>query len=73
MSVSLHDEMSARHLAKKALELGDGHIDILINNAATLRFGMTHETTESTFDEVFGLNVKVPYYLVAELAPMMAK
>lgn len=73
VSVNLHDEMSARLLAKKALDLGDGHVDILINNAATFHFSMTHETTESNFDGVFGVNVKVPYFLVAELAPLMAK
>jgi NAD(P)-dependent dehydrogenase (short-subunit alcohol dehydrogenase family) len=33
----------------------------------------THETTEETFDKVYSLNLKVPYFLVAELAPLMAK
>ncbi|WAH36049.1 SDR family NAD(P)-dependent oxidoreductase [Alicyclobacillus dauci] len=74
VSTNLHDEMSARLLAKTALELGEGHVDILINNAATFPpFGMTHDITESTFEGTFGVNVKVPYFLVAELAPLMAK
>src|SRR5213594_4420423 len=29
--------------------------------------------TEKMFDRVYSLNVKVPYFLVAELAPIMAK
>jgi NAD(P)-dependent dehydrogenase (short-subunit alcohol dehydrogenase family) len=29
--------------------------------------------TEETFDSVYSLNVKAPYFLVAELAPLMAK
>jgi NAD(P)-dependent dehydrogenase (short-subunit alcohol dehydrogenase family) len=29
--------------------------------------------TEEQFDRVFSLNVKVPSFLVAELAPLMAK
>ena len=29
--------------------------------------------TEEVFDSVYSLNVKVPYFLVAELAPLMAK
>jgi NAD(P)-dependent dehydrogenase (short-subunit alcohol dehydrogenase family) len=33
----------------------------------------THETTEEVFESVYSLNVKVPYFLVAELAPLMAK
>ena len=28
--------------------------------------------TEEQFDRVFSINVKVPYFLVAELAPLMA-
>jgi len=60
-------------VAKKAIELGNGHVDILINNAGIYPFGPTHEMTEELFESVYSLNVKVPYFLVAELAPLMAK
>src|SRR5689334_6519969 len=69
----LRDGASARNVAKRAIELGDGHVDILINNAGIYPFGVTHETSEESFDKVYSLNVKVPYFLVAELAPLMAK
>lgn len=69
----LRDAASAREVAKRAIELGDGHVDILINNAGIYPFGPTHEMTEEQFDRVFSLNVKAPYFLVAELAPLMAK
>ena len=69
----LRDASSARQVARRAVELGDGHIDILINNAGIFPFGPTEETTEETFDNVYSLNVKVPYFLVAELGPLMAK
>ncbi len=69
----LRDASSARAVARRAVELGDGHVDILINNAGIYPFGLTHETSEELFDEVYALNVKVPYFLVAELAPLMAK
>ena len=69
----LGDAATARAVAKKAIELGNGHVDILINNAGIYPFGPTHEMTEETFDQVFSLNVKAPYFLVAELAPLMAK
>jgi NAD(P)-dependent dehydrogenase (short-subunit alcohol dehydrogenase family) len=58
---------------RKAIELGNGQIDILINNAGIYPFGPTHEMGEDLFDKVYSLNVKVPYFLVAELAPQMAK
>ena len=69
----LRNASSAREVAKTALELGDGHVDILINNAGTFLFGPTDQTTEEEFDRVYSLNVKAPYFLVAELAPLMAK
>lgn len=68
----LRDAATAREVAKRALELGDGHVDILINNAGIFPFGPTQEMTEEQFDRVFSLNVKAPYFLVAELAPLMA-
>ncbi len=73
ISSDLRDADSARRVAKTAIELGNGHVDILINNAGIYPFGSTHEMTEEQFDRVFSLNVKAPYFLVAELAPLMAK
>src|ERR1700732_2989957 len=73
ISSDLRDASSARQVARRAVELGHGQVDILINNAGVYPFGPTHETTEESFDKVYSLNVKVPYFLVAELAPLMAK
>jgi NAD(P)-dependent dehydrogenase (short-subunit alcohol dehydrogenase family) len=73
ISSDLRDAASAREVARKAIELGSGHVDILINNAGIYPFGPTHEMTEEQFDRVYSLNVKAPYFLVAELAPLMAK
>jgi NAD(P)-dependent dehydrogenase (short-subunit alcohol dehydrogenase family) len=69
----LRDAARAREVAGRAVELGNGQLDILINNAGVYPFGPTHETTEELFDRVYSLNVKVPYFLVAELAPLMAQ
>jgi NAD(P)-dependent dehydrogenase (short-subunit alcohol dehydrogenase family) len=73
ISSDLRDASSAREVAKKAIELGNGHVDILVNNAGVFPFGPTNKTTEEEFDRVYSLNVKAPYFLVAELAPLMAK
>jgi len=73
ISSDLWDASSAREVARRAVELGDGHVDILINNVGIYPFGPTHETTEEMFERVYALNVKAPYFLVAELAPRMAK
>ncbi len=73
ISSDLRDASSAREVARRAVELGNGHVDILVNNAGVFPFGPTQKTTEEVFDSVYALNVKAPYFLVAELAPLMAK
>ena len=72
ISSELRGVDSAREVARNAIELGNGHVDILINNAGIYPFGPTHEMTEDQFDRVYSTNVKAPYFLVAELAPLMA-
>src|SRR5690349_15154395 len=66
ISSDLRDAASAREVARKAIQLGNGHVDILINNAGIYPFGPTHEMTEEVFERVYSLNVKAPYFLVAE-------
>jgi NAD(P)-dependent dehydrogenase (short-subunit alcohol dehydrogenase family) len=73
ISSDLRDAASAREVAKRAVNLGNGRVDILINNAGIFPFGPTHEMTEEQFDSVYSLNVRAPYFLTAELAPLMAK
>ncbi|WP_182046232.1 SDR family NAD(P)-dependent oxidoreductase [Curtobacterium sp. ME26] len=69
----LRDADSARALATEALRIGDGRVDVLVNSAGIFPFGATADTSEEGFDAVYGLNVKAPYFLVAELAPGMAE
>jgi NAD(P)-dependent dehydrogenase (short-subunit alcohol dehydrogenase family) len=73
ISSDLRDASTVHAVARRAAELGNGQVDILINNAGIFPFGPTHEATEEAFDKVYSLNVKAPYFLVAELAPLMAK
>src|ERR1700704_1382052 len=41
ISSDLQDASSAREVARRAVELGGGHVDILINNAGIYPFGPT--------------------------------
>lgn len=68
----LVDEASARALARDAAELGGGKVDILVNSAGVFPFGPTAQTTDDSFDLVYAVNVKAPFFLVAALAPAMA-
>jgi NAD(P)-dependent dehydrogenase (short-subunit alcohol dehydrogenase family) len=68
----LSDIASVRALAKEAAALGGGHVDILVNNAGAFPFAATPDVPAEEFDMVFQVNVRAPFYLVAELAPLMA-
>ena len=69
---TLSDLGSARDLVEWAAEAGGGHVDILINNAGVAVLGPSGAATEAEFDESFAVNVKIPFFLVASLAPAMA-
>jgi NAD(P)-dependent dehydrogenase (short-subunit alcohol dehydrogenase family) len=73
ISSDLRIASNAHDVARRALELGNGHIDILINSAGIFPFGPTHEMTEEAVETAYSVNVKAPYFLVAELAPLMAQ
>ena len=72
ISADPRDATSAREVARNAIKRGNGCVDILINNARICPLGLTHETTEETIDSVYSLNINVLYFLVVELAPLMA-
>jgi NAD(P)-dependent dehydrogenase (short-subunit alcohol dehydrogenase family) len=73
VSADLRDKAGADHVAAEATRLGGGHVDILVTSAGIFPFGPTAETTDEVFDDVFAVNVKAPYFLVAALAPAMAE
>ena len=63
---------SVRALARRAVELGGGHVDILVNNAGVFPFGPTPGASDEDIDTVYAVNVKAPFILTGELAPAMA-
>ncbi len=70
---TLSDLKSAQDLVEWAIAAGEGHVDVLINNAGVALLGPSNTATEADFDESFAVNVKVPFFLVASLAPLMAE
>jgi NAD(P)-dependent dehydrogenase (short-subunit alcohol dehydrogenase family) len=63
---------AALDLAVRATEALGGTVDVLVNSAGIFPFGPTDSHDEATFDAVYALNVKAPWFLVAALAPPMA-
>jgi NAD(P)-dependent dehydrogenase (short-subunit alcohol dehydrogenase family) len=64
---------SAKDLASQARHAASGSIDILVNNAAIGALGPTSAFPEQAFDAVIATNLAAPFYLVGELAPLMAE
>jgi NAD(P)-dependent dehydrogenase (short-subunit alcohol dehydrogenase family) len=50
-----------------------GEVDVLVNNGGSSWFGPTPDLEPAEFDALFAANVRSAYYLVAALAPKMAK
>lgn len=48
-------------------------VDVLVNNGGFSWFGPTPDLEPAEFDALFAANVRSAYYLVAALAPKMAK
>jgi NAD(P)-dependent dehydrogenase (short-subunit alcohol dehydrogenase family) len=59
-------------LAAEATRVLGGRIDVLVNNAGIYPGATTAATDEETFDRVYAVNVKAPFFLVAAVAPAMA-
>ena len=72
IAADLADAASVRALARRAAELGGGHVDILVNNAGVFPFGPTAGATDEDIDTAYAVNVKAPFILTGELAPGMA-
>ena len=64
----LESPNDVRALAERATD-----VDILINNAGVFPGGLTHELSESAFNETFAVNVKAPFLLTAAIAPRMVE
>jgi len=68
VAADLTDTDAITRLAEEA-----GDVDVLVNNAGFSWFGPTADLSPATFDQMFAANVRSAYYLVAAIAPGMAK
>ena len=62
---------ASRALAEQATALLGGRLDILVNNAGIFPGEGLVDTDEATFDRVYAVNVKAPFFLTAEVVPAM--
>ena len=66
IAADLNDIESIRRLAEQA-----GEVDVLVNNAATVTADPTLEQDVESFDMMFDVDVRAPFFLTAALLPKM--
>jgi NAD(P)-dependent dehydrogenase (short-subunit alcohol dehydrogenase family) len=67
LAADLNDIESVRRLAEQA-----GEVDVLVNNAAArTKFAPTLEQDVESFDMIFDVDVRAPFFLTAALLPKM--
>ena len=66
IAADLNDIESVRRLAEQA-----GDVDVLVNNAATVTAAPTLEQDVESFDIMFDVDVRAPFFLTAALLPKM--
>lgn len=62
---------ASQALAESALAALGGRLDILVNNAGIFPAATTLTADAAMFDQVYGVNVKAPFFLTQTLAPQM--
>jgi NAD(P)-dependent dehydrogenase (short-subunit alcohol dehydrogenase family) len=67
VATDMNDLDSVGRLAEQA-----GDVDILVNNAGTFDFLPTAEQDVASFETMFQVNVRAPFFLTAAIAPKMA-
>ena len=66
IGADMNDIRSVRRLADQV-----GEVDVLVNNAAAYPFASTLEQDVDSFDMMFDVNVRAPFFLTAALLPKM--
>lgn len=71
VATDLAEIADAQRLAERALDLGQGHVDILINNAALYPRLSTADQDAEELTLLFNVNVRAPFILAKTLVPHM--
>jgi NAD(P)-dependent dehydrogenase (short-subunit alcohol dehydrogenase family) len=66
LAADMNDVESVRRLADQV-----GEVDVLVNNAGAFPFAPTLEQDVDSFDMMFDINVRAPFFLTAALLPKM--
>jgi 3-oxoacyl-[acyl-carrier protein] reductase len=66
-------EDGAHLVAEQVRQKIDGRLDILVPNAGVSKSAPIEDLTVADFDRLFAVNVRAPYFLVAQLLPVLGE
>lgn len=72
LQADLQDPEQIAKLSASAVQTF-GQLDVLINNASVFRSNSVSDTPVEQFDELTGIHLRAPYYLVQSLVPHLKK
>jgi 3-oxoacyl-[acyl-carrier protein] reductase len=61
------------HLIEEAMKAGEGHIDVLVNNAGITRDNLIMRMSDADFDDVIAVNLKGSFTMMRGVAKIMLK
>ena len=74
VAADLADPASVEKLAEQALQIGDGVVDVLVNNAGVRRDGLFAMMSEQSMRDVLEVNLMAPFSLTRRLLrPMLGR
>ncbi|SAK51449.1 short chain dehydrogenase/reductase family oxidoreductase [Caballeronia temeraria] len=73
IAADLRDADGPHMLARRVREIVGGRLDVLVANAGIAKAVSIEETTVESFDDLFAVNVRAPFFLVQQLLPVLSQ
>lgn len=73
VKADVSDSAVCTELVAKAIELGGGQLDVLVNNAGITRDGLIIRMSDEDFDAVMDVNLKGAFCMMREASKIMLK
>lgn len=73
IQADVSDSAQCDNFVKKAQEFGQGHIDVLVNNAGITRDNLIIKMTDKDLDDVLNVNLKGCFYMMRAVSKQMLR